>query len=264
MSPKVLTHPATGKTYALGRRKPAHPPRLHLHKYFRDAGAPPSPSSIDYSGKAEGILDEMLGNDTVGDCTKAAAVHVNGMLIANANAPVPANFNAASTLASYYKLTGGKDTGLNEQVVLDAWRANGLFDDGAHKIAGYLGVNGGDLAQLQFAAWAFGNLYIALAMPAKWTNPMPSPAFVWGVAGSGKDGHAFCCTGYNMGGLLIEPWGGLPGTMTFAAAAKYLDGNNGQAYVVLSQDAIDQATEKAPSGFDFDQLSADLAADFGG
>ena len=63
---------------------------------------------------------------------------------------------------------------------------------------------------------------------------------------------------YNDQGAIIDTWG-LIGTMTWAAVAKYASPPNGELYVVLSEDWIDRASGRAPNGFDFATLQADLA-----
>jgi hypothetical protein len=49
------------------------------------------------------------------------------------------------------------------------------------------------------------------------------------------------------------------GIMTNGAVSQYAAGSEGgELYTVLSQDAIIKASKKAPNGFDFAQLAADL------
>jgi hypothetical protein len=51
------------------------------------------------------------------------------------------------------------------------------------------------------------------------------------------------------------------GMITPAAIAEYTSAQNGgEMYAVLSKEAIHRATGKAPNGFDFDQLDADLTS----
>jgi hypothetical protein len=116
------------------------------------------------------------------------------------------------------------------------------------------------------ACWLFGGLYIAMSLPDAWVNPMPDdPGFVWDVAGDGNPaaGHAFLAYDYNDQGLIIDTWGLVdpdkPSIMTWAAVNKYITRQQGgNMYAILTPDSFDLATEKAPSGFNFAELQADL------
>jgi hypothetical protein len=51
------------------------------------------------------------------------------------------------------------------------------------------------------------------------------------------------------------------GSMSDAAVAMYASpAASGELYTVLSDEIMIRATQKAPTGFDFEQLEADLAA----
>ena len=51
----------------------------------------------------------------------------------------------------------------------------------------------------------------------------------------------------------------MTGTLTDKAIAKYCTPNAyGDVYTVVSQEAINQASQKAPNGFDWSQLVADF------
>jgi hypothetical protein len=90
---------------------------------------------------------------------------------------------------------------------------------------------------------------------------MPSaPGFVWDAAGppDPENGHCVVGVGYNNKGVTIATWG-MTGLMTDHAIAKYATPDaGGELYTVVSQDAIDKASQKAPNGFDWSQLLADF------
>src|SRR5258708_1825138 len=128
---KTLVHPITGQKFKLGRNKPiSKGPRLSLSNYlFRKF--PAAPPTMDYSPKATSWLNNVLGNDVAGDCTVAAAYHIQGMLLANANDAIP--FANQDALTLYEKLSGWNgveddpsDTGLSETDVLNYWMSTGL------------------------------------------------------------------------------------------------------------------------------------------
>jgi hypothetical protein len=92
-------------------------------------------------------------------------------------------------------------------------------------------------------------------------NPMPSSSgFVWDVAGAPDpdNGHCVVGVGYDAKGVTIDTWG-MTGLITDHAIAKYATvAGQGELYTVVSQDAINRATQKAPNGFDWSQLVADF------
>ena len=63
---------------------------------------------------------------------------------------------------------------------------------------------------------------------------------------------------YDAHGITIDTWG-MTGTLTDKAIAKYCTLHaHGDVYTVVSQEAINQASQKAPNGFDWSQLIADF------
>ena len=75
-------------------------------------------------------------------------------------------------------------------------------------------------------------------------------------ASSGGDpdpdnGHCVAGVGYNSQGVVIDTWG-MTGLLTDAAIAKYATkAAHDGLYTVVSTDAINNATQKAPNGFDW-------------
>lgn len=262
MTVKSVVHPETGKRYFLGRNRPKiFQPRFMFGAYATDLPQPPR--RADYSPKAMDCLRDIFGNDQEGDCTIACSFHIAGTLLANANAATPAGLDDARAHELYRLLTGGGDTGLDEETVLSDWRDNGLLPDGSCKITGYVGVNGVDWTQVCQSQWLFENLVFALGLPDEWINPMPSrDHFIWDVAGppNPDNGHCFAGVAFGHLGIAISTWG-MIGVITPAAVAKYATRpNGGQLFSVLSQDVINRATMKSASGFDYAQLQADMAA----
>lgn len=265
---KTVIQPGSGRPFKLGRRRPvARCPRLSLKNYLYK-GVPTPPAAIDYALKGTAALANIYGNDQLGDCTCAAAFHIDGTLLANADQPVTF---AADDAIKFYSASCGyvpgdpsSDQGGDEQTVLNYWQQNGLLPDGSHKISGWVAVDATNVDECKTALWLFENLYFGVELPDAWVNPMPgSNNFIWDVAGSAdpNNGHCFSGEGYNQIGVLIDTWG-MIGTVTWAAVAKYAaaSGGQGELYAVLGPDAIDKANGKAPNGFDFTQLQADMQA----
>jgi hypothetical protein len=231
-------------------------------------GLPAAPKGpLNYPAKASAGLSMILGNDRLGNCTAAGAGHIEDVIRANADSGLP-SVTEAQTIAFYSATTGynpsdpSTDQGGNEQDVLNYWRDKGFFADGSGKIKGWLRVNGADPEEIRTALWLFENLYFGVELPDGWINPMPSGNnFTWDVAGDPdpENGHCFVGVDYADAGVEIDTWGML-GTLTYPAIAKYAAGGGGELYAVLSPDAVNKASGRAPNGFDVSQLLADFQA----
>jgi len=99
-----------------------------------------------------------------------------------------------------------------------------------------------------------------ISLPDAWINPFPSASgFVWGKAGAPdpNNGHCFAGVGYTPEFTQISTRG-MIGNLSNGALEKYTTQGGGELYTVLSMDSIVKATQKAPNGFDFSQLMADI------
>ena len=262
---RSFVQPGTGKTLKLGRHVPkVIYPHLHMHNYVKRT-MPAPPASVNYSIAASSWLENILGNDDLGDCLDAAAFHIGGVLLANAGQPIPF---ALSDVVKFYSATAGyvpgdasTDLGGTWQQTLAYWQSTGLTP-GAHQIDGYVSVNPADIEECQTAMWLFENLAIGMSLPDDYVNPMPSASgFIWDKAGppNPQNGHAVCgIASTTTTGVIIDSWG-MKGLMTWAAIAKYcVPANGGELYTAFSRDAINNAMGVAPNGFDWTDLDADL------
>ena len=275
MTIKTLIHPVTGRQVRLGRTPPRREhPRLHLSSFIGTA-LPPPPDPVDYAvPETIPFLSEVLHNDTLGDCTCAGVVHIVGNWLGNAGKPI--NVGPANALWLYERACGynpgdpSSDQGGNEQDVMAFVRAHGLDAAGNHKISGFVAVNPAKTTEIMQALWLFENIYFGVALPDRWVNPFPSRnGFVWDVAGDAdpNNGHCFAgvggsrkfkIVGYSATGVIIDTWG-LLGTITWAAIARYcVPAAGGELWTMLGPDIIASASQKAPSGFNFAQLTAAL------
>lgn len=264
---KVLTQRSTGRTFKMGRRRPiARGPRFALRNYLKQS-LPAPPAAASYAWKAIPALSQMYGNDTLGDCVIACMGHVEGVLTGNAG--IPSAVLPESEIISLYSAIGGyvpgdesTDNGCDEQTALNYWQRSGLAG-GDHKITAWLAVDGSNVVEVKTALWLFENLMFGVELPDTWINPFPSKSgFWWGNAGAPdtNNGHCFAGVGYDAAAVTISTWGML-GKINYRAIARYATaGAFGELYTVLSPDAISKATAKAPNGFAFAQLAADIAA----
>lgn len=264
-SMKTFIHPTTGQKFKLGRNRPlAKGPRFKIKNYML-ASLPTPPLSIDYTTKAQPFLSDILGNDETGDCTCAGIFHAIGCFLGNADEPIP--FTAADTMGLYSRCCGyipgddDTDQGGDEQTVLNYVQNNGLLPDGSHKIAVWMAVDATNKMEVMQAIYLAENVYFGVELPDAYVAPFPSASgFTWGMAGppNRANGHCFVGLGYTPEGVLVDSWG-LLGTMTWQAVASYASrADGGELYTVLSRDALIKASQKAPNGFDFSQLLADI------
>jgi hypothetical protein len=206
----------------------------------------------------------MDGNDTVGDCTIAAAAHHVETWTYNESPPAPVNFTTQDCLSDYYALTGGPDTGLDLLTVLNQWQTKGLNRAGGNPdvIKAFVQLKTGDMGEAQQAIALFGGAYIGLALPDFIVNSPAPTQMVWDVPSGGavgpnapnsNNGHCVPLIGYDANYIYFVTWGAVV-QMTWAFYAAYSD----EGYVALSQDWLGSGT--APSGFDLTQLEADLVA----
>jgi hypothetical protein len=278
---KTIIQPVTGRTFKFGRiiSTMRSRPALLLGDVINLSTLPTPPSSYNWStGPAlnpDG-LENVLDNDKYGCCTCSGAAHVIDQALAASGNPY-SPITPAQVLWAYSQVTNPPfdpgapldvdgnnptDTGADETVVLDWWRDHGFLEDGSHKILGWGNVDATNWPLVSSCCWLFENLYLGMALPDAWINPIPSVSgFIWDVAGEPDpaNGHCVEAFGYDADGVLIDTWG-MFGKIPPASLAKYCSGATGELHVVLTEDSINAASLKAPTGFDRDQLEFYLKA----
>lgn len=234
-------------------RLPVLTSRLMAVPGFPDYAArlPDPPPSAAWSEKV-GDFGAML-NTEIGDCTCAAAGHaIQVWTAANGKEVVPSD----QDVLAMYEATGGyvpgdpsTDNGCVVLDVLNYWRSHGLA---GHKLEGYARIRGGNQRAVRQAIAMFGGVYLGVDLPVAWQR-----ADKWDV-GRGRDytpnswgGHAIIASGYSPDGITVITWGERM-AMTWPALERYAS----EIYVLLDNDWAD--SDRAPNGFDFDQLSKDL------
>ena len=239
----------------LGKGPAVRDPRtLQLAKYLRPAALPPPPAQVDWATKVASW--PMMGNDTIGDCTTAAAGHCIEEWTTDAGDPVvvpdAAIVAAYSAVSGYDPRTGKGDVGATEISVLNYWRQTGI---GGHTIRAYAALTPGNLDHVRDAVSLFGNCYIGLLLPlsaqtqALWSVP-PGGAVGQGAPGS-WGGHAVPVVAYDAEGLTVVTWGALK-RMTWQFWSAYCD----EAYALLSDDFL--TAGETPAGIDLASLQQDL------
>lgn len=260
---KLLTHPTTGQTFKMGRRRPvARGPRFSLKNYIQKS-LPAPPAVCNYAPKATAALEQIYLNDTLGDCVIACMAHTEDVLTGNAG--VTPTIYTPQQITKLYSEIGGympgnpsTDNGCDEQTALNYWQRTG---NPLPRIQAWMAVNGNEPLEVRTALWLFENLMFGVELPDAWVNPMPSASgFTWGAAGppDPDNGHCFLGCGYSPSEVIISTWG-MTGYIENAAIEKYATTEGqGELYAVISTTAIAKATQKAPNGFDWSQLLADF------
>lgn len=242
----------------LGKLAPRHDERtLQMAKYCAMA-APAPPAHINWAGNVPAW--GMMLNDTLGDCTFAAAGHmIQGWTFDATGTPIIVS--DAAVLKGYEDVGGyvpghpETDNGAVELDVLNYWRKTGV---GGHKIAGYTALEPRNYQHIMQSVWLFGGAYIGVALPLS----AQTQHLVWSVPSNGPHGrgtpgswggHAVPVLGYNSQVLMFVSWGQVM-YMTWQFWKYYCD----EAYAVLSQDWL-KSNKLAPSGFDFTTLQQDLS-----
>lgn len=238
-------------TYKLGKLPAKFDGRtLKLSAYLDVPALPPLPAESNWLPKVSKF--NMGGNDRYGDCVICGAAHMHQVWTANAGKEVI--IPDKTIIDTYFKFTGGVDSGLNLLPTLKTWRSKGMFGD---KIAAFVSVNPKKITQMQYACWLFGGVYLGLDMPEAWQGANKwdvgpfGPYLKWEAGTWG--GHCVNVVETNAEGYIVSTWGStMP--LTAAAMAMYAD----EAYAILTLDWFDK-THTSPSGFKWRDLQADLA-----
>lgn len=266
-SVRTIIHPVTGQTFKFGRKPSPHRRHLHLKNYLVSPGSLPMPPQVShYSYAAEAGVAMVLGNDRLGNCTAAAAAHIIDIWRGNARSDEPV-VSEEETIRFYSASTGYRpdddstDQGGDLITVLSKWKTDGFFGDGKSKLVGYAAVDMTNITEVKAAIWLFENLYVGIGMADAWVEPMPARnGFIWDVAGAPNmsNGHCMAFCGYNEQGVFTLTWG-MVGIITPEALAKYfVPSAGGEAYVLLSEEAVNRASRRTPSGANYEDLLRDI------
>jgi len=208
---------------------------------------PTPPTATDHASKLPANIG-MMGNDTYGDCTVAAAGHMVQSWTAYAERGIE-TLSDADILAAY-DVISPNDQGAYMLDVLNYWHKTGIGPD---KIEAFVEIGIADLIQAKLAIEYFGSCYIGMSLPdvntfGPWTTPTGPP--------DPYNGHAVCLIAYDDAKKMFKvcTWGEI-WDMSYAWFQKYMD----EGYAVLNDIEIITATGKSPEGFDFATLQADLS-----
>jgi hypothetical protein len=243
----------------LGKLPPRFDPRtLRFARYLERELAPP-PTSVDYATPVKNW--PMMGNDTTGDCTCAAAGHMVEEWTANTGKA--RILTDSAILTAYAHFSGGDpERGASMLDVLNFWRQTGI---GGDRILAYAQLEPRNASEAQDAIYLFGNCYLGLALPDFAVAPgtdflatpwsVPPQGAVGNAAPNPENGHCVPLVAYDARNAWAVTWGALK-PMTWQFFVTYMD----EAFAVLSPDWINTKLGRSPSGFDLAGLEQDLKA----
>lgn len=219
--------------------------RLRL-KHFLDAGYIGTvPDSVSYQPDVANL--PMDANDSLGDCTAAAAAHVE-TVVSQFGQGTPVVPSVNDVIAFYSGSTGyvpGKpstDQGGDMATVLKYWNKTGIA---GHKIAAYFAVDPTDFDEMRAALYLFGNLYIGFNCTQGFEDAFDQGK-VFDVVRRDRilGGHCVAIHQIVKGGNITgSTWGGTF-AMTPAAWTKWVD----EPYAVASQEWV--KNNLTPEGLD--------------
>lgn len=238
--------------FKLGRL-PADPstPKLKLANFLTGTAPVAYPENRDWLSAVSSW--PMYLNDSIGDCTCAAAGHLvqafnqygqkKDVRVSDSDI-----LKAYSAVSGYDPKTGRNDDGAVVQDVLNYWRKTGV---GGHKILAFAQVDFRNPDELRQALNIFGNVYLGIDFPntamTQFNNGQP-----WDLAygAYSEGGHAINAGYYDVSDKMwkVVTWGQVQ-PMTQAFFDKYVE----EAWVVISQEWLD-AAGKNPEGIDMQTL----------
>jgi hypothetical protein len=221
---------------------------------------PTPPAVLDWT--AQVATWPMMRNDTIGDCTCAAAGHMIECWTTNVGDPfTPADADVVamySAVSGYVPGNPATDVGATCEDALNYWMNTGLA---GHKIAGFMSFDPKVRTDHEDSVDLFGGVYLGVQMPLS-AQAQTGPGLVWdvppgGATGDGEPGswggHAVPIVAYDSTGVTVVTWGALQ-KATWAFVSTYAD----EAYAVLAADWVDASTQLSPDNFAYSALQAYL------
>lgn len=244
----------------LGKRAPRTDTRtLRLADYLNTARLPAPPQVWHPLGSVDGPWP-MRRNDEVGDCTVAAVA--NAVSAWGLATNEPAEIDDDDVVAAYSAVSGYNpddpetDRGAVMLDVLRHWRKVGV---GEHKLEVFVSVELRNRRLHQTAAWLAGGMQVGAMLPESAREQMDAGQ-PWTFSGrKGKDkpgswgGHAIYLCGYDQRWAYFRTW-----DLVQPAEWKWVDTYCDELFACLDEQDWFDAAGKAPNGFDYPRLRADL------
>lgn len=237
----------------LGKLAPRHDRRtLKLANYLP---IPAFPEERKWSEKVKNY--GMMRNDKIGCCAVAGPAHMIQAWTANASKETIISdedvVKIYSKLSGYNPVTGENDNGLVLLDVLKEWRNVGFC---GHKIGAFAQVNHRNISEIKAAINLFGGTLNGIGLPVSAQKQViwdtPSNGAIGDGAKYSWGGHCTTSPDYN-GSVNTHITWGKKVNATWNFMVTYAD----EIWAIISPDFLNQ--NRAPNGFDLNQLLIDLA-----
>ena len=183
----------------LGKRPPKFDNRTLMFGAYVTAKLPAPPAAVDYSKKVHRW--PMYGNDTLGDCTCAAAGHMIQEWTANTGKIHTISEKAVETAYDFFS-GGDPDAGANMLDVLNYWRKHPVTRD---RILAFASIDPKNHTHIQQAIQLFGGVYLGFQVQQNCVQDF-NAGRPWTPGPLTNDGHAVFAVAYDANG---ERWKGL-------------------------------------------------------
>ena len=227
-----------------GKLDATRSPRLSDLEVYVTGKMPDPPASTPTPAAKWGMDD----NDTIGDCTIAGADH----LIAAWNADISTHDprpNDAEISSTYFDLTGGADSGLNEQFVLKTWQTTGLW---GNKIKAFAPFDGNNIRTMHQVVAFFRGAYLGIQCPLSAQQQFANGEPWTFVPGSPiEGGHCIVAVAYGPSSVQCVSWGAVV-DVTYSFLSNYLD----ESWAIVSQEMAEHNGDGV--GLDLASLLTDI------
>lgn len=258
-----MPHQAEGKVCEVKTGKlpkKVDPRTLQFRTYAATTLIPPAQAHNGGEVKNAG----MLGNDELGDCAEAAAGHAEECWH-DRDSGGQLELTEAQAVAMYSAVTGyvqgdsSTDQGTVLLDLLNSWRKTSYY---VSAIDAFVEVSATDTTEHQLAIAFFGVSYVGLELPdsvlptASGIVPFTVDPTTGGAnAPNPNNGHCIILTGYD---AAKDMFWGLTWGVIIPVSGAFVRGCCDEAYAILSPQWTAKAG-RSPSGFNTDQLFADLS-----
>src|SRR3984893_279168 len=229
---------------------------LLLERYLLPGAIYPQPKKLFREYKIPDESWGMYGNDQVGDCTCAAKAHRMMLMTAHTGkmfVPDPTDIMKAYVdLTGFNPKTGENDTGCAMTDVLEYEQVTGIA---GRMILCWAQIDHAHIDRVKQAMYVFGAVDIGVSFPNSAMDQF-SAGKAWTVLkddGGVGGGHDVPLFGYGAVGDSCITWGKRQ-QMTWDWFKKYCD----EAYVVITQDWVNEASGLAPNTMNMDALNGAL------
>ena len=246
-------------TYMLGKL-PARPGAVKLKfANYVDTNVLPAPPAEFGHDNLVGQWG-ILGNDRVGDCALADALHQHKLWCAESGKAIP--LSDAVAIQNYSAVTGydphdpSTDCGTDVPTLIHYRYTKGLVDGAGrrHKIGAALELEPGNWEQLAYAMYYFDGVTLGIKMSQQWMDAFQNGEYVWDKVSRPKiiGGHAITGVAMHGGNARIITWGTDVVGVTQAGYEQTCD----EVYAFFTPEKLKNGIDI--NGIDGDKLLADL------